>query len=296
MRNLIMLTAAPLALFVCWAVAAAQKASDTKLEKDIVYGKTPDGQELKLDFIRPTSGEGPFPLIIWLHGGGWRVGDRKDYHPEMSEMAKLGWAGATVQYRFAPKHKYPAQIEDVRMALAFLRTNAKTYNVDADRIAVVGRSAGGHLALLLGLAPDEGGKTAPGVRAVVNFFGPTDLRSWRIDDDGEKVMRQFSPTGLDGVIKDFLGTVDRKAAVMAEASPVTHVRKGSPAVLSLHGSADNIVPVQQAQALHQALKKVGVAEKLVVYDGGGHPLSAEHTRKATLEMVEFLNQHVKQAR
>ena len=211
----------------------------------------------------------------------------------MSDMAKLGWAGATVQYRFAPKHQYPAQIEDVRMALAFLRANAKKYSIDADRIAVAGRSAGGHLALLLGLAPDNGGKTAPEIRAVVNFFGVSDLSSWRIDDEGEKVMRQITPSGLDGVIKDFLGTADRKAAVMAEASPITYARKGNPAVLSLQGSADNIVPVQQAQALHQALKKAGVAEKLVMYVGGVHPLSAEHMTKATLEMAEFLNQHVR---
>jgi len=161
------------------------------------------------------------------------------------------------------------------------------------------------LALLLGLAPDEGGKIVPGIRAVVNFFGPTDLSSWRINDEGEKVMRQFSPTGLDGVIKDFLGTADRKAAVTAQASPITYVRKGNPAVLSLYGSADNIVPVQQAQVLHQALKKAGVAEKLVVvdgkghgfdYDDAGHGFDAKRPGKAALEMVEFLNQYVKQTR
>jgi acetyl esterase/lipase len=248
---------------------------------------------LKLDFIRPTTAEGPFPLIIWLHGGGWRMGDRKDCHPGMPGMAKLGWSGAAVQYRFAPKHKYPAQIEDVRMALAFLRTNAKKYKIDADRIAVVGGSAGGHLALLLGLAPDKDGNVTPGVRAVVSLAGPTDFRSWRIGDEGEKVMRQLIPTGLDGMIKDFLGTADRKAPVMAEASPITHVRMGNPAVLSLQGSADNLVPVQQAQDLHKALKKAGVTEKLVVYDGGGHSLSGEHLGKAALEMIEFLNQNVK---
>jgi acetyl esterase/lipase len=223
----------------------------------------------------------------------------------MLGMAKLGWAGAAVQYRLAPKHKYPAQIEDVRMALAFLRTNAKKYNIDADRIAAVGRSAGGHLGLLLGLAPDENGKTAPGVRAVVNFFGPTDLGSWRINDEGEKVMRQFSPAGLDGIIKDFLGTTDRNAAVTAQAAPITYVRKGSPAVLSLYGSADNIVPLQQAQVLHEALKKAGVTEKMVVYEGkghgfdyddAGHGFDAKHPGKAALEMVEFLNQYVKQVR
>lgn len=285
-----------------WAATAPEQPAP-KLEKDIAYRKTPDGQELKLDFIRPASGEGPFPLVIWLHGGGWRTGDRKEYHPEMSGMAKLGWAGATVEYRLAPKHKHPAQIEDARMALAFLRANAKKYNIDADRIAVAGRSAGGHLALLLGLAPDENGKSAPGIRAVVNFFGITDLSGWRINAEGEKVMRQFSPAGLDGIIKDFLGTSDRKAAVTAEASPVTHVRKGSPAVLTLHGSVDKIVPVQQAQALHEALRQAGVPEKLVVLDGKGHGFDhddAEHgfgpkgPSRAVSEMIEFLNRHARQ--
>jgi inosine-uridine nucleoside N-ribohydrolase/acetyl esterase/lipase len=295
MRHVISITTTAFALVVCCA-ATAQQPADPKLEKDIVYGKAPDGAELKLDYIRPTSGEGPFPLIILLHGGGWRMGDRKDYHQGMPGMAKLGWAAATVQYRFAPKHRYPAQIEDVRMALAFLRAHAKKYDIDADRIAVVGGSAGGHLALMLGLSPDKDGKTAPGVRAVVSFAGPTDFRSWRIDEGGEKVLRTVVPGGWAGMVGDLLGTTDRTAPVMAEASPITHVRKGNPAVLSIQGSADNLVPVQQGQALHQALKRAGVTEKLVVFDGGGHGLGGEHATKAILEMRAFLNKHVRETK
>lgn len=273
----------------------AETPPAARLEKDIVYGKAPDGTELKLDFARPISGPGPFPLIIWLHGGGWRQGDRKDYHSGVRGFAKLGWAGATVQYRFAPKHKFPAQIDDVRMALAFLRAHAKEYNLDPERIAVTGGSAGGHLALLLGLAPDKDGQFAPGIRAVVSYAGPTDFRSWHIDEGGEKVLRSVVPGGWAEMIADLLGTTDRTAPIMAEVSPLTYVRKGNPAVLSLQGSADNLCPPQQAELLHAALKKAGVTEKLVIYEGAGHGLNGEHGRKALVEMAAFLNKHVKPA-
>ena len=295
MRNMIVMAAAALAFFVCGATPAAETARDPTIEKDIVFGKAA-GEEMKLDLVRGPAEQAPAPLIIWLHGGGWRHGDRKDYHEGMVGFGKQGWAGATVQYRFAPKHKFPAQIDDVRMALAFLRANAKEYNIDPDRIAVVGASAGGHLALLLGSAPGKDGKLAPGVRAVVSYGGPTDFRTWRLDEGGEKVLRTVVPGGWEEMVKDLLGTTDRKAAILAEASPITHVRKGNPAVLSLQGSADNLCPVQQANDFHAALKKAGVTEKLVVFEGEGHGLTGKHATKAILEMIAFLNQHVKEAK
>lgn len=274
------------------ALAVAQQAMLPKLET-VVYGTSPDGQELKLDLARGPAGKPPAPFILWIHGGGWQRGDRKDYHSSVQGFAKLGWAGATVQYRLAPKHKFPAQIDDVRMALTFLREHAKEYNFDPDRIAVCGGSAGGHLSLLLALAPDKDGKVAPGIRAVVSYAGPADFRTWRVDAVGEKWLKTVNPRGLDGLISDFVGTTDRTAPVMTEVSPVAHIKAGVPPVLSLQGGADPLVPPQQAQELHAALKKAGVVEKLVVYEGGGHGLAGEQATKAVREMVEFLDKHVR---
>ena len=218
--------------------------------------------------IQPPKGNGPFPLIIWIHPGAWRMLDRSYYHGPMKDFARRGYVGASVQYRFAPEHKYPAQLEDVRTALEFLRKNAKVYRIDPERIAVAGGSAGGQLALLLGLMKIDG--KASGVTAVVNFNGPTDFRTWTAPEEGETLFRKGFKEELNGWIEDYLGTSDRGATIMREASPVTYVAKDNPAVLTIHGSADETVPVSQAVPLHDALKQAGASEKLVVVEGAKH--------------------------
>ncbi|MGH8613250.1 MAG: alpha/beta hydrolase fold domain-containing protein, partial [Gammaproteobacteria bacterium] len=160
-------------LLALLAALALSQARNPELRKDVVYRQV-DGEALKLDLVQPPKDGGPFPLVIWIHGGAWRIGDRKDNHEGMRDLAKLGYASASVQYRFAPKYKFPAQLDDVRAALAFLRAHAKEYNIDPARIGVCGGSAGGQLALLLGLAHTNGDGQTNAVRAVVNFYGPTD--------------------------------------------------------------------------------------------------------------------------
>jgi acetyl esterase/lipase len=287
------------AIIVVMGVPQRGSASPApQVEKDIVYGKAASGDELKLDLVRPVGIEAPAPLILWLHGGAWRAGDRKDNHEAMLGLANLGYAGASIQYRLAPRHKFPAQIDDVRMALAFLRANAKEYHINSDRIGVVGGSAGGHLALLLGLAKDRDGK-ASGVRAVVSMAGPTDLRTLRVNDEANAGFRKLLGRDLDGLLEDLLGTADRSARVWAEASPITHVDKSNPPVLTIHGSADIHVPVQQAKDLHLALKKAGVTEKLVILDGASHDfgsLTGEQKLTMMREMLEFLDQNVRKKR
>lgn len=296
-RTVICFIVGTLALVACSAAAPLQSAAPApKLEKNIVYG-SPGGENLMFDFTRPTTGNGPFPLIIWLHGGGWRQGNRSDYHEGMLGFAKLGYAGATLQYRFAPKHKFPAQIEDLRMALAFLRANAVKYKLDPNRIGVVGASAGGHLGLLLGLAPESSGQPSPGIRAVVSYGGPAHFPSWRIGAEAEKFLRDgVGANGLDGLLADFLGTADRNAPIMTIVSPAVHASKGDPAVLSLQGGADPLSPPQQALVLHTALRNAGVVEKVVVYPGGGHGLEGDQAGQSIVEMLNFLNTHVRDGR
>ena len=115
------------------------------LEKDVVYC-TVEGKPLKLDIARPKAGEGPFPAILCIHGGGWRAGDKSEYLQAIFELSQQGYVAATVQYRFAPKFPFPAQIHDVKAAVRYLRGHARRLRIDPDRIGVMGASAGGHLA------------------------------------------------------------------------------------------------------------------------------------------------------
>ncbi len=275
-----------LALVACLALAclAPARAQDVPIRKDIVYGKA-GGEELKLDLARPAKGEGPFPLVVCLHGGAWQIGHRSSQHPRLRLLAQHGYAAAAVGYRLAPKHPWPAQIEDARAAVRFLQAHAKGYNIDPNGIAAVGDSAGGHLALLLGLmdGPEK-------VRAVVNYFGPTDLRTWSATPQGDALLKA-AVNGRDsnGLLKDLLGTNDRKAAVVAKASPITYVDAKDPPVLTFQGTADPLVPAEQAKALHEALKKAGVDEKLVLLEGASHGWGGKQKERTDRLMLEFLD-------
>jgi acetyl esterase/lipase len=290
MRTKWLIAALAIYLLTAPSNAIAQKVPNSTIEKDIVFSKV-DGRELHLDLVRPTSVTKPTPFIIWLHGGGWRQGDRKDYHAAMRDMAQLGYAGASVEYRLAPAHKFPAQLDDARNALAFLRANAAKYNLDPDRIAVAGGSAGGHLSLMLGLAKPADEKSPNGIRAVIDISGPTDFQTWIIDKEPDALLKKSVGVDLNELIADFVGTSDRQDHRMKEVSPLTYVRKDNPAVLILHGTADGWVPFQQSQVLEKALKQAGVKVKLVPFQGASHFAdwwSPEQKAQFRREMVEFL--------
>src|SRR5262245_29691065 len=175
-------------LFALPADAQPDKKGPT-LQKDLVYGKGGD-QDLKLNLALPA-GDGPFSAILCVHGGGWKAGDRADLNLLIAYLADRGFAAATVSYRLAPKHKFPAQIEDCKAAVRWLRANAKQHRINPDKIGAVGFSAGGHLVSLLGAADKDAGLEGKGgnpeqstkIQAVVNFFGPTDLitKTWTKD-------------------------------------------------------------------------------------------------------------------
>jgi acetyl esterase/lipase len=235
-------------------------------ELDVVYGKGGD-QELKLDLFRPLKDEGLSSAVVILHGGGWQQGSKNDLRDTARWLAEEGYVTATVGYRFAPQHKFPAQIEDAKCAVRWLRANAGRYHVDGERIGALGLSSGGHLALLLGLtSPSDGFEGRGGhaeyssqVYAVVNVYGPTDL-----------TQNNWSPA-LENVLKDLLGS-DRNTHPDAyrAASPLSYARNGAPPVLTIHGTNDRIVPYQQAESLHAALRGVGAVSQLEPLQGAGH--------------------------
>jgi acetyl esterase/lipase len=299
MRGGIRLCLAIWALF--GASVSAQTPVEIPIQEGLVYGKVGD-VELQLDLAQPVKGEGPFPLVVCLHGGAWQFGSRDMHHKTIRLLAEHGYVAATASYRLAPEYKFPAQIEDARCAVRYLRSRARELKIDPDRVAALGDSAGGHLALLLGLMDPKAVKDDAGghaeqssrVQAVVNYFGPTDFPHWTVSPLGEMLYKLLGKDSRT-VLVDFLGTADRKAPILAQASPVTHVKAGAPPILTFHGTLDPLVPVEQAKRLHEALKKAGVTEELVLVANGLHGWEGKMRAQTDQQMLAFLAKHLKPA-
>jgi acetyl esterase/lipase len=260
-------------------------------EQDIVYTKA-GTDALKLDVSRPA-GAGVFPAVLVIHGGGWRGGSKSDVRPLLGEFTKRGYVAVSPQYRFCPKNAFPAQVHDVKAAVRFIKANAKKYQVDPDRIGAIGFSAGGHLALMLGLTgPSDGleGDVSPGapdsrVKAVVNYFGPTDLAAKDI------------PLVSRGMVKDFLGgTPDAKPDAAAKASPITFVSKDDAPVLTFQGTKDPLVPYNQAIKLADAMNAAGVPGRVELLIGASHGWTGAELDRTIGETFQFLDRHLKPSR
>ncbi|QDU27513.1 Carboxylesterase NlhH [Anatilimnocola aggregata] len=276
-----------------WTAAATQVVAQapprlpTEIEvvRDIEFGQG-GGRALKLHLVRPKElPTEPMPAIVYIHGGGWTGGNRDGGLGHASQWARRGILGASIEYRLSGEAKFPAQIEDCKCAIRFLRAKAKEYHLDPDRIAVCGHSAGGHLSALVGTSahlPELEGKGgwpefSSKVRAVCAISGPADFPTW--GNEAHPAVR-----GLLG------GLVTEKPELAALASPVTHVQKSTPPFLIIHGDKDDIVPVSQGRAMHAALEKVGADSTLLVVEGGNHHPYSPETGKA---MNEFFEKHLR---
>jgi acetyl esterase/lipase len=223
------------------------------IEKDIVYG-VDDVQAQRMDVYYPAAG-GPWPGLVFVHGGGWSGGDKA---PMPIVPTDSGFLVVSINYRMYPAYRFPAMIEDVKCAIRCLRAHAPAYNLDPGRIALVGHSAGGHLVALAGLAGEGAGWDAgaysdqsSAVQAVVPMSAPTDLAG-------------PAPSDVQALIANVFGE-----GQLASASPVQYARADAPPFLIVHGDADDIVPVEQAELLYEALKKAGApVEKLIMMNGG----------------------------
>ncbi len=254
----------PLVVIALLAVPATaqQKLPDgVKAERNLEYG--PHDRH-KLDVFVPK-GDGPFPLVIWVHGGGWEGGS-KEGNPALTLLDK-GFAVAGVNYRLSRHAAFPAQIHDCKAAVRYLRANAKKYNLNPESIGVWGASAGGHLVALLGTAGDvkdlEGDVgTQDGssrVQAVCNWFGPTDL------------LKLSPPFVKNNAVTRLLGgTTGEKKDLAVKADPITHVTADDPPFLIMHGTKDPLVPLSQSELLEAALKKAKVECELCVFKDAGH--------------------------
>ena len=278
---------AVLALFA----SADARAEDpkTKLIEDLVYTKVGD-RELKLDVIMPADGNGPFPALLVIHGGGWAAGNKKDVRFVMEEAAKRGYVAISPQYRFAPQDLFPAQVLDVKNAVRWAKTHAKEYKINPDKLGATGFSAGGHLSLMLGVTgPDDGlegdapaGSPSTRIQAVVNYFGPTDLLATDLPEVTKPILAKF-----------FGGTVEEKPEAAKKASPITFVTRDDPPILTFQGTKDPLVPHTQATKLADAMTAVGVPGRVELLVGASHGWGGPELKHTMDGSFAFFDRYLK---
>lgn len=259
------------------------------LYPDLTYSTPAPGVRLQLDLARPV-GRGPFPVVVFIHGGGWVVGDRKVYHPYMARAVRQGYAAVAVSYRLGPGHPFPAALHDVQHAVRWLRANAAAHALDPERIGVVGYSAGGNLACLLGAAR---GRPRCKVRAVVSWYGLMDLKALYDSCVGGEL-------GLAGQLKMRLalrsylgGGPEEVGPCYAAASPVTRAGRGTAPTLLIHGTADELVPCRQSELMARKLKEAGAEVSLLKVEGARHDFVGGPEDEALAVMFRFLDRRLK---
>ena len=231
---------------------------------DITY-LTVNNTALNLDIYQPRKPSQPVPTVVYFHGGGWVRRDKDDATLRLLPYLQMGWAVVNVDYRLAAAALAPAAVEDCRCALRWVEQHAREYKFDTSKIVLVGGSAGGHLALMAGMAPASAGLDgefpAPDevrVAAIVNWFGITDVA----DLLRGKNKRDYAVA--------WLGNQNDRSSIARRVSPLTYVRGGLPPIISVHADKDPTVPYSQAVRLHRALDKAGVPNQLVTIHGEKH--------------------------
>lgn len=274
-----------LAAFPLWSqdLSAQKKNVLSKAEKDLVEvrldqpyaGNENAKQRVDLYLPKKRNSDNPLPVVALIHGGGWVNGDRLGYAAAAIQFARTGdYASVTVGYRLTKEAHWPAQVYDCKAAIRWIRAHAKEYNLDPDKIAVMGSSAGGHLSSLIGTSGDVKeleGDLGPNtsfssrVQCVVNLCGPQDFtQALMFDKDMKPILKDDAVIGLLG------GNYEEKHAEALAASPVTYVTDDDPPFITFHGTADKRVAFLHAEAIHAALKKAGVPSLLIPITDGGH--------------------------
>jgi acetyl esterase/lipase len=253
---------------------------------DVPYG---DDILQRLDIYLPKSTSARRPAVVWVHGGGWTEGDKRQGANSISVLSNLlvarGFVAFSVNYRLLPKHGHPAQLDDVQRAIRWIRANADKYQVDPDRIGATGISAGGHLVAMLAVRDtrakqnDDLDKFSSRVQASVSLNGPTDFRS----------SAETTPV-LTNVARRFTGG-DAKQAI--DASPAAFVDKSASPILFIIGDKDTLIPNSHSSRMAEALKKSGVEAEVLVIPGGGHAIFPSITPSARNACLDFFTRHLK---
>ena len=259
------------------------------VHKDLVY-KTTSEKELKLDIYHQKQINAPTPLIIFIHGGSWKKGNKDDYRKYLVDYANKGYITATVAYRFSQESPFPAAFHDVVCAVKWLKENAANYNIDSQNIALVGGSAGGHLAMMVGYhSRDQNYQaecevtTDTKVKAIVNLYGPANLTTDFAT--GHPTVHQFIGQPYKKEIKHLYDA----------ASPLFFVSPDDPPTLTFHGTIDKIVPVVQSDMLHAALQKNNVPSEYHRLKGWPHTMDMgiKVNGYCQYHMDKFLEQYLR---
>jgi acetyl esterase/lipase len=256
---------------------------------DLTYAAIPGFRALTLDLHIPSEGDGPFPVLVWIHGGAWLGGFRGMGHA--IRMVDRGYAVAAIQYRLSGEAKFPAQLHDCKGAIRWLRANASSYHLDAQRIVAWGASAGAYLAALLGLTANHaefegqvGGNAeqSSAVQGVIDFFGPGDF------------LAQERPEGRSGgpapnPVTALLGYhVAERPDEARKAMPITYVHGAAPPFIIMHGDIDPMVPHAQSQRLHEALTGAGAPSRVIILPGALHEDPEFWSENTLGQIAEFL--------
>jgi len=268
-----------------------------KVQYNVVYGHA-GGEDLTMNLYFPKKpGSGPLPIVMYIHGGGWRMGGKfmVSFAQGPVELLRRGYVVASIDYRLAPQYKFPAMIEDAKCAVRFLRAQAKVLNLDPGRIGVMGDSAGGQLVTLLGLTDGSAGFDGEGgwseqsssVAAVVDLYGPSDFTVGAGSFEDEKLLVEV------------FGVTNADAPILKRASPVTYISTNAPPFLILHGDRDALVNVEESQELDARLKAAGDSSRLVIitnYAHGYTPIglrpSLDNAGMSRL-IADFFDQHLR---
>lgn len=235
---------------------------------------------LKADIISPANAKTTNPVLVFIHGGAWSQGDKKEWKGIQLKLAGQGFVTFSLNYRLNTKddkgavlNSYSDQIEDIHCALKWIYKNRKKYKINSKHMGIAGSSSGAHLALLAGLTLQ--GNDIPSIKAIVNVSGPTDLDAL-----------QVSNPKINSLLEKVFRSVDHNSS-MKKASPITYLKKESPPILSLSGTLDNIVPFDQAERLEREALKVGATHTLVKFDNEGHRFSETSRRCAYIHLMKF---------
>jgi len=226
-----------------------------KVEKDIVYRQV-DSISLRLDIYRRKDLDRDAPGLIFIHGGGWSKGKRSDYLPYLLDYAQKGYVTITVSYRLSGTAHFPAAVQDVQAAIQWVREHSAAHGIDPERIALIGGSAGGHLAMMAAYSDDGPDEK---VQAVVNIYGPSDLTTEYARNRNECL--------------HFIGrSYPESPDLYRAASPRSHISGDDPPTLIFHGTIDSLVPVSQSDSLHDWLDRAGVPNEYHRLKGWPHTM------------------------
>ena len=268
---------------------APKVPADAKTLRDVPY--VAGGHERqKLDLYLPATGA-KRPLLVWIHGGGWEGGNKHDC-PALGLIAH-GFVVASLNYRLSQHANFPAQIEDCKSAIRWLRAHAAEYGIDPARVGVWGASAGGHLGALLGTTGhtkqfDKGENLdqSSSVQCVIDWFGPTNFLHW----GNTSIFTVTDPKSP--IYKLFGGPLPEKNELARAASPVSFVQNDAAPILTMHGDKDSLVPVQQSEEFHEALKAAGVDTTLDILAGSNHGGAEFFAEPKLKQMVDFVEKHL----